>query len=71
MSGNTEAEIFDTPALCANTKIDLSPVKKDGTYLAFKARFDTDGKVFETTLCDFASCANDRLDDDRYFCIYF
>ena len=69
--GNTEAEIFDTPALCANTKIDLSPVKKDGTYLAFKARFDTDGKVFETTLCDFASCANDRLDDDRYFCIYF
>lgn len=70
--GLDEQSIFDAGKISPDAKVSLVPIENGDTYMAFKARFeDTDGTVIDTEVCDFASCANDRLDDDRYFSIYF
>ncbi len=69
--GLDEKDVFAS-GVSDKAKVTLERVENNDTYVTFKAKLeDTDGKVFETFVCDFASCANDRLDDDRYFSIYF
>ena len=69
--GCTEDEVFDSPAVTANSKVSLTLSKADDTYACFVAHIDNGNEKFDVKVCDFASCANDRLEDDRYFSIYF
>lgn len=69
--GIGENEIFCTPAVSKDTRVSLALTNDSDTYVTFTARFEKDGKHFDTKVCDFASCANDRLEDNRYFSIYF
>ena len=69
--GCTEDEVFDSPAVTKDSKITLTPERTYDTYVCFNAHIQNGNEEFDVKVCDFASCANDRLSDDRFFSIYF
>lgn len=69
--GNSEAEIF-SPAQPCGFSCDISPVPSDDVACAFEAKFNMNGEVFTTKVCNYASAANAILaDTPRFFSVFF
>ncbi len=70
-TGLTEKEIFDTSPISADTIITLKPIKAQGAFAVFEAEYTVNGDTVRTTLCDFASAANEMPAEEKRFSIYF
>ncbi|MBR5527657.1 MAG: glycoside hydrolase family 127 protein [Clostridia bacterium] len=69
--GNSEKDVF-AEKVTENSVCTLNPIECDEAFALFEATFtNPDGSVYKTTVCDFASAANEILEDDRYHSIFF
>jgi hypothetical protein len=69
--GHTEAELFRSGSLCTpTTRVQVRPHPLPGVRCGFAVTLETDGRSIEMLLCDYASAANEILDDPRFFNIY-
>lgn len=71
--GNTGEEMFDGGfEITADTKITLTEKETDAdTYLCYTAKFDKNGEIYETPVCDLASAGNIETEEKELFSVFF
>ncbi len=70
--GNTEEEMFDGTLIPAGAAVKAKAVEDENVRIRRKVTFICGGKEYVTDVCDYASAANEKHDeDDRFFSIYF
>jgi DUF1680 family protein len=71
--GNSEEEMFASSRLAQGKwTVTLTPEAMPGTFAGFHAEFrSTDGTVFGSKICDFASAGNIAGDDPKLFNMFF
>ncbi len=70
--GNTEAEMFDSDSVFGGrAACGLTPCERPEVNYAFTADFMVGERRFQTSVCDYASAANEIIDDPCFFSIFF
>ena len=71
--GNTEEEMFASAPLDKNADVRITSVCGDCDLYRLKLdlTFISGDTTTKTTVCDFGSAGNQKLEDHRYFCMYF
>ena len=69
--GNTAEEMFGGRTVCGKDyQCTVTPAPMPRVRCGFRVEFVSEDDRFSTPMCDYASAANDILDDDAYFSIY-
>lgn len=68
--GNTEDEM-SASALPAGFQVKLSPEPHPKTRCAWRAEISADGRRFATHVCDYASAGDAKIEDPKFFSIFF
>lgn len=68
--GNTEDEMFAS-ALPAGFQVKLSPEPHPKTRCAWRAEISADGRRFATHVCDYASAGDAKIEDPKFFSVFF
>lgn len=68
--GNTEDEMFAS-ALPAGFQVKLSPEPHPKTRCAWRAEISADGRHFTTHVCDYASAGDAKIEDPKFFSVFF
>ena len=71
--GNTEEEMFSATPVNPNATCRLVAARgeSESARVMFDVEITNGADTLRTTVCDFASAANQKLDDVRFFSIYF
>lgn len=69
--GETEESMFGArPVKAEGSEIMLTPFEHDGVWTAWDARITTPDGIVTAKLCDYASCADEILEDPAFFSIW-
>ena len=70
--GNSEEDIFSSAPIDASCSAKIKPISNNGKVnYAYEIEFSNEENMYKTTVCDYASSANEKLEDDKFFSIYF
>ncbi len=70
--GSTTDEIFSGDKICADeARCVLTPYTAEDIFAAYHAQLSSGTTSIKTAVCDFASAANEELEDCEYFSIFF
>ena len=71
--GSTEAEMFDGARIDGSYvgKITAVRTENENVRVTYDVELTNGKDTLCTTVCDYASAANQKLEDTRYFSIYF